>query len=49
MSHFLDCIAHRKPTTLPVAEAGFVMQIVFAGKAAAREGRMVEVPTQVRA
>jgi predicted dehydrogenase len=49
MSHFLDCITRGSSTTLPVAEAGSVMQIAFAAKASAREGRMVEVATQVRA
>jgi predicted dehydrogenase len=41
MQHFLDCLRDRKPTMLPVSEGAAVMQIVFAAKASAREGKTV--------
>ena len=41
MRHFLDCVRAHKPTVLPVPEAAAVMQIVFAAKTSAREGRKV--------
>ena len=41
MQHFLDCVAAHQPTAMPVPEAAAVMEIVFAAKASAREGRMV--------
>lgn len=41
MRHFLDCVRAHQPTAMPVSEAAAVMEIVFAAKASAREGRTV--------
>jgi predicted dehydrogenase len=41
--HFLDCIATRDPTVLPIPEAIAVMRIAFAAKVAAREHRVVSI------
>jgi predicted dehydrogenase len=43
MQHFLDCVRDGKETTLPVAEAVRVMDLVFAAKTSAREGRVIAV------
>jgi predicted dehydrogenase len=43
MGHFLDCVPAHRPTVQPVSEAAAVMQIVFAAKTSAREGRKVAI------
>lgn len=43
MKHFLDCLEHNRPTALPIPEAARLMQVVFAAKASAKQGRMVSV------
>lgn len=43
MRHFLNCVAERKPSVLPVAEALNVMRVVFAAKESAEKGCMVGV------
>lgn len=43
MKHFLDCLAERRTTTLPIPEAAAVMQIVFSAKASAEQGKMIAV------
>ncbi len=44
MRHFLDCVGERKETILPVAEAVRVMDLVFAAKQSASEGRVIALP-----
>jgi predicted dehydrogenase len=47
MRHFLDCVRTRDRTVLPIPEALAVMNIVFAAKASAGQGKLVaarEVP-----
>jgi predicted dehydrogenase len=46
MRHFLDCVRDRRPTVLPVSEAAAVMEIVFAAKTSAGEGRAVSIGAQ---
>lgn len=43
MKHFLDCLAERHPTTLPIPEAAELMGVVFAAKESASQGRMIAV------
>lgn len=47
MRHFLECVRDRKPTTLPVAEAAKVMELVFAAKQSAQEKSPVSVHREV--
>jgi predicted dehydrogenase len=49
MKHFIDAVASRRPTTLPIPEAVAVMQIAFAAKASAREGRVIPITSEVLA
>ena len=49
MRHFLECVQSRHETTLPISEAVSVMQIAFAAKASAREGRLVSIGREVLA
>jgi predicted dehydrogenase len=49
MKHFIECVQQRRPTTLPIPEAILVMQIAFAAKASAREGRLVAIGKEVPA
>ncbi len=43
MKHFIGCVHEGKTTTLPVQEAVAVMDVIFAAKASARTGCLVEV------
>ncbi|HMK22225.1 MAG TPA: Gfo/Idh/MocA family oxidoreductase, partial [Terriglobales bacterium] len=47
MKHFLECVRSGSPSILPIQEAVSVMQIAFAAKASAREGRLVTVQAGV--
>jgi predicted dehydrogenase len=47
--HFVECLRNGTPTMLPIAEASSVMQIAFAAKTSAREGRLVSVGREVLA
>jgi predicted dehydrogenase len=47
MGHFLDCVRARKQSVLPVAEAAAVMQIVFAAKRSAKDGKRVVTAREV--
>ncbi len=49
MKHFIDSVSSRRPTVLPIPEATAVMQIAFAAKTAAREGRVVPTTSEVLA
>jgi predicted dehydrogenase len=49
MKHFIDCVASGRPTALPIAEAMAVMQIAFAAKTSAHEGRVVPTASEVLA
>jgi predicted dehydrogenase len=49
MKHFLECVESGNSTTLPIPEAVSVMQIAFAAKTSAREGRLVAVGREVLA
>jgi predicted dehydrogenase len=49
MRHFLACVESRGQTELPISEAASVMQIAFAAKASAREGRLISVGREVLA
>jgi predicted dehydrogenase len=49
MKHFIDCVAAGRPTALPIPEAMAVMQIAFAAKTSAREGRVVATTSEVPA
>jgi predicted dehydrogenase len=41
MRHFLECVAQRRPTTLPVSEGVRVMALALAAKRSAQEKRLV--------
>jgi predicted dehydrogenase len=43
MKHFVECLRAKRPTTLPIAEAAALMQVVFAAKVSAESGSMVTV------
>ena len=43
MQHFLACLKENRQTTLPIPEAAALMQVVFAAKASAGQGKMVAV------
>jgi predicted dehydrogenase len=43
MKHFIDCVRTRRPTVLPIPEAASLMQVVFAAKTSALEGKLVSV------
>jgi predicted dehydrogenase len=47
MKHFVQCVREQAPTMLPIPEAVAVMQIAFAAKASAREGRLVTTRREV--
>jgi predicted dehydrogenase len=49
MRHFIECLRDCTPTTLSISEALAVMQIAFAAKASARDGRVVIVGRAVLA
>jgi len=49
MQHFVDCLRDGQRTMLPISEAVSVMQIAFAAKASAREGRLIAVGREVLA
>jgi len=49
MRHFVECLRDGQPTMLPITEAVSVMQIAFAAKASAREGRLIAVGREVLA
>lgn len=49
MKHFLDCVESGSPTALPIPEAVAVMQVAFAAKTSAREGRVVSTTSEVPA
>jgi predicted dehydrogenase len=49
MKHFIDCVASGRRTVLPIPEAIAVMQIAFAAKTSAREGRVVPTASEVLA
>ncbi|MFI5113766.1 MAG: Gfo/Idh/MocA family protein [Terriglobales bacterium] len=49
MKHFLECIRDKRQTVLPIPDAISVMQIAFAAKASAREGRLVTIKKEVPA
>jgi len=49
MRHFIDCIEARKQTVLPVTDAARIMQVVFAARASARDGRPVSTTREVLA
>ncbi len=43
MQHFIACLREGRPTQLPIPEAVRVMQVVWAAKASAEKGRMIDV------
>jgi predicted dehydrogenase len=43
MEHFIECVQNRRPTVLPIPDAANLMQVVFAAKTSAREGRLVSL------
>ena len=47
MQHFLDCLRSARTSVFPVSEAATVMQIVFAAKRSATEGRRVPAAREV--
>ena len=49
MKHFLECVQNGSRSILPIEEAVHVMQIVFAAKISAREGRLVATQREVPA
>lgn len=49
IKHFLECVKSRRSTMLPIPEAVSVMQIVFAAKTSALEGRLVAIGREVLA
>ncbi len=49
MKHFIECVGSRGPTVLPIPEAVAVMQIAFAAKTSAREGKVVATSGEVLA
>jgi predicted dehydrogenase len=49
MQHFLDCVRNRRQSLLPISEAVAVMQIVFAAKESARQGKLVSTTREVLA
>jgi predicted dehydrogenase len=49
MRHFIECVQRRRSTVLPIPEAVAVMQIVFAAKISAREGRLIAIGREVLA
>lgn len=49
MKHFLECVQSGNSTTLPIPEAISVLEIAFAAKTSAREGRLVAVGREVLA
>ena len=49
MQHFLDCVRNRSDSVLSISEAAATMQIAFAAKVSAREGRLVSTGREVLA
>ncbi len=49
LKHFMGCVESGGATMLPIPEAMAVMQIAFAAKASAREGRVVPAASEVTA
>ncbi len=49
MEHFVDCVRSGAIPMLPIPEAATVMQIAFAAKTSAREGRLVATRREVLA
>ncbi len=49
MRHFLDCVRNRRQTALPIPEAAAVMQVVFAAKESAQQGKLVSAMREVLA
>jgi predicted dehydrogenase len=47
MRHFLDCLRSVRPSVFPVSDAASVMQIVFAAKRSAVEGRKIPAAREV--
>jgi predicted dehydrogenase len=47
MRHFLDCVHERKETTLPVAEAARVMDLVFAAKESVSSRKVIALHKEV--
>jgi predicted dehydrogenase len=43
MQHFLECVRSKQDTVMPLSEAAAVMEIVFAAKESARQGRRVSL------
>jgi predicted dehydrogenase len=43
MKHFLECLEQKRPTALPIPEAVALMQVVFAAKDSAAQGKMISV------
>jgi len=43
MKHFLECLTHGLPTTLPIPEAAALMRVAFAAKDSSVQGKMVAV------
>ena len=48
MQHFLQCVRKRGQTVMPISEAAAVMQVVFAAKTSAGEGRSVAIIGRAR-
>ena len=49
LKHFLQSVRSGSPTMLPISEAVSVMQIAFAAKASARQGRLIAIGREVLA
>jgi predicted dehydrogenase len=47
MKHFITCVQDRRATVLPIPDAVAVMQVVFAAKISAHEGRLVSTRREV--
>lgn len=43
MEHFLKCLAEQRSTMLPIPDAATLMQLVFAAKTSAEQGKMIIV------
>ena len=49
MRHFLSCVTENRPPALPIPEAVALMQVVFAAKASAEQGRTMAIEGEARA
>ena len=47
VKHFIECVQRRRPSVLPISTAASVMQVAFAAKQSAREGRIVSTRKEV--